>query len=1122
MRSLVQYLQRLLPHGAGSVPEDADLLRRFAEHRDEAAFEVLVWRHGPMVLGVCRRLLHREQDAEDAFQATFLALARQAGRIGRREAVAAWLYRVACRTARRARARLAGRAAHETTAADVDRATEPRDELVWRDLRPLLDEEVNRLPEKYRRPVILCYLEGRTNAEAASELKLSRGTVATRLAWARDRLRNRLTRRGVALSGAALTLFLRRQAAEAALAAPLTAATVRAALAFAAGPVSSNAAALAEGVLQSMSGSKRKMVALVLAGLTALASGAGVLGYRAFTADRTPPGEGKPTPQPATEVVRGRVVDRDTGAGVAGVELWVMQALEGGAVSLSAQVVTDADGRYTARVRPGKVTVQVMASPDSHLRPSEMLPVTAVPGDTEYETIRLRRAAAVEGAVVDDRGRAVPRASVWTVQPRGMMLPSGTAWAGDREGRFTVRGVPREDTVPLRARTGDAVTATPALVVPGKVKAPVRLVVSPRNAFRVRGTVEDRSGRPVPGAVVEVEWGYRFASRQQDAEGSASRLEQHVTDAGGRFVSKALWPGDQYRVRVTAPGFGASESPWVTGEPGGAHDFARIALARAQGVMSGRVVDSSGRPLAGVRVFNSGDGPEPVSTTSDADGRFRLGGLHDGLVYVFAEKAGCRFTGMPVQTGSQITLGLLTSSEPVPPWGDRRAGRLKPEEERRLARRLLQELWELPRERRDALEAAVLPALARLDPAEALRRSAATGGRHDHLVRGAIARQVAGKDVDDALAVLAPVPKEYAWLTLRELANRYAAADPARALRFTEEAVVRARALDQPARCVALADAGDLLRRLGKSAQGRAVVEEAAGTAEQLGTEGVQELARARIAAALAPFDRPRAERVLGPLANAKAIDRYRSDVAAAAGDAAGASAGGGKLRLAYQRAADNPDEAVRIAESIREVPDRVEALGWVAVAIAPSDRKRAWQLIDRALDLCLRQPDAFARLEQHGGVGVLAARVAHQAAAVGNPDMESAVYRVLATRPTAHARSPAQVAEAQVAMALVLATFDPPTARALLEAVGPRSELVGTASAGVGRAHWLEAWALVDARQFAERFEQELAARSARPGADPAGTTLTRSVDVLTVAPDERAEYVLRNVKAFWFPGED
>jgi RNA polymerase sigma factor (sigma-70 family) len=1122
MRSLVQYLRRLLPHGAGSVPDDADLLRRFGGHRDEAAFEVLVWRHGPMVLGVCRRLLHREQDAEDAFQATFLALARQAGRIGRGEAVAGWLYRVAYRTARRARARLAGRAAYETTAPDVDRATEPRDELVWRDLRPLLDEEVNRLPEKYRRPVILCYLEGRTNAEAASELRLSRGTVATRLAWARDRLRIRLTRRGVALSGAALAVFLGRQAAEAALAAPQTAATVRAAVSFAAGPVSTNAAALAEGVLQSMSGSKRKIVALVLAGLTALASGAGVLGYRAFTADRTPSGEGKPAPQQATEVVRGRVVDRDTGAGVAGVELWVMQALEGGAVSLSARVVTDAEGRYTARVRPGKVTVQVMGSPHSHLRPSEMLPVTGVSGDTEYETIRLRRSAAVEGTVVDDRGRAVPGASVWTIQPRGMMLPSDTAWAGDREGRFTVRGVPREDTVPLRARTDDAVTATPALVVPDEVTAPVRLVVSPKHAFRVRGTVADGSGRPVPGAVVDIEWGFRFASRQQDAEGSASRLEQHVTGADGRFASKALWPGDQYRVRVTAPGFDTSETPWVAGEPGGVHDFARIALARAQGVVSGRVVDSTGRPVAGVRVFNSGDGPEPVSTSSDADGRFRLGGLHDGLVYVFAEKAGCRFTGMPVQAGAQVTLRLLTSSEPVPPWGDRRAGRLKPEEERQLARRLLQELWELPPERREALEAAVLPALARLDPAEALRQSAASGGRQDHLVRAAIARQAAGKDVDDALAVLVPAPPEPAWLTLRELANRYAAADPARALRFTEEAVVRARALDQPARCVALADAGELLRRLGKSAQGRAVVEEAAVHAEKLGTEGVQELARARIAAALAPFDRPRAERLLGPLANAKAIDRYRSDVAAAAGDAAGVSTGRGKLRLAYRRAADNPDEAVRIAESIREVPDRVEALGWVAVALAPSDRKRAWQLIDRALDLCLRQPDAFARLEQHGGVGVLAARVAGQAAAVGYSDMESAVYRVLATRPTVRTRSPAQVAEALVAMALVLATFDPPAARALLEAVGPRSELVGTASAGVRRASWLEAWALVDARQFADRFEQELAAWSARPGADPAGTTLTRSVNVLTVAPDARAEYVLRNFKAFWFPGED
>src|SRR5262245_34870581 len=137
------------PRAAGLT--DAELLERFVARREEAAFEVLVWRHGPKVLGVCRRILRHEKDAEDAFQATFLVLVRKAASIGKRQAVGSWLYRVAYRLALRAKALAAKRAARRTRVADVP-AAEPAPDPGRAELRPVLDEEVNRLPEKYRAP----------------------------------------------------------------------------------------------------------------------------------------------------------------------------------------------------------------------------------------------------------------------------------------------------------------------------------------------------------------------------------------------------------------------------------------------------------------------------------------------------------------------------------------------------------------------------------------------------------------------------------------------------------------------------------------------------------------------------------------------------------------------------------------------------------------------------------------------------------------------------------------------------------------------------------------------------------------------------------------------------------
>src|SRR4051794_39322125 len=172
---------------------DEQLLDRFLNQDDggsEAAFRAIVVRHGPMVLGVCRHILDQVADAEDAFQATFLVLARKAGSIRDRRVLGRWLYEVAYRIAVRAKTNTARRRIHERQGAEMSAvAPGPRSDHAWCELRPVLHEEVNRLPEKYRTAVVLCYLEGRTNEEAAEMLRWPVGTVKGRLSRAREMLR---------------------------------------------------------------------------------------------------------------------------------------------------------------------------------------------------------------------------------------------------------------------------------------------------------------------------------------------------------------------------------------------------------------------------------------------------------------------------------------------------------------------------------------------------------------------------------------------------------------------------------------------------------------------------------------------------------------------------------------------------------------------------------------------------------------------------------------------------------------------------------------------------------------------------------------------------------------------
>jgi RNA polymerase sigma factor (sigma-70 family) len=265
---------------------DSELLHRFIHDHDEGAFTALVHRHGPTVLGVCRRVLSDPNDADDAFQATFLVLVRKASSMTNPGLLANWLYGVAYRTALEARTQAARRRARERQVPPMP-PQEPTPEVIWSDLRPVLDEEVSRLPEKYRAPFVLCYLEGRTNEEAAELLGCPRGTVLSRLAWARERLRYRLSRRGLTLSAGLFASLLSLNEVSAAVSPALTAGTARAAMSVALGEsaaVSVPVVSLMEGVLKAMWMTKLKAWAAVLVAFAVLGT-AGLFTYHALAAE---------------------------------------------------------------------------------------------------------------------------------------------------------------------------------------------------------------------------------------------------------------------------------------------------------------------------------------------------------------------------------------------------------------------------------------------------------------------------------------------------------------------------------------------------------------------------------------------------------------------------------------------------------------------------------------------------------------------------------------------------------------------------------------------------------------------------------------------------------------------
>jgi RNA polymerase sigma factor (sigma-70 family) len=634
--TVLRGIERIFNQGSLTGLSEGQLVRQFAAG-DEGAFEALIVRHGPTVLGVCRRMLPDARDVEDAFQATFLVLLRKAGGLRDPEAISPWLYGVAGRVAARIRARAARRSAEERKGARPQ-VTQPDRDLEQRELRALLDEEIQRLPEKYRRPVVLCYVEGRTHEEAARKLRCSAGSLRGRLDRARRKLQDRLVRRGVAPAAALAALAVGGDATAAAVPAPLVAATVatlaRAATATAVSTTASTAALeLADGVFRSMVVAKLRLAASFLAAAAIiLAAGTAwlmVLGGSFAREGRDGPapvlsrnaGQGQPAQDlkgesdgPSIEI---RVVDQRTGRPLPGAALSVEVERNS-----RARMTTDGAGRAAVAIpSPLSGFLSVVVRKEGFAPVTLWFPSPVreeeVPGSY---TLKMYPVETVGGVVQDEQGRPVAGVRVapvvWTssadIRYLREDIENPAPAMTDDQGRWQCAGMPAGI---------DASRVSIALTHPdyqrvdlpsGQAMVDVRrgkATVLPRG-LDLNGRVVDIAGRPILGAKV---------LRGMDQFGG--EVPRAESDEEGRFRFAHVPTGETV-LTVQALGYAPALEKVVV-RPGLAPVEFRLQKGRA---VRGRVVDAKGEPLAGASVIVDGwRGHRTLDwrTTTDEDGEFR-------------------------------------------------------------------------------------------------------------------------------------------------------------------------------------------------------------------------------------------------------------------------------------------------------------------------------------------------------------------------------------------------------------------------------------------------------------------------------------------------------------------
>ncbi len=654
--AVLQQLRRAAARKQEDELSDSQLLERFTQRRDESAFAALLRRHGPMVLGVCRGVLRQLHDVEDAFQATFLILSQKAASIRRTESVGAWLHGVAYKVALKARTRAArvavGQAFQPDERAMPDRIpTDPLDDLTVRELRQALHEELRQLPEKYRAPLILCYLEGKTQEEAARQLAWPSRRVKDRLQRGREQLRRRLHKRGLAPAVTLGTALFVAEDASAAVPAALAGATVRVALMGNASPA---LVALVESGVAFVSFNKAKMAVMILLAVSVL-SGAGVYFLASPQRQQGQPlpalGAGEQnadTPRPAkrdattTVEIHGRVLGPD-GKPKAGAKLLLLSR-DGEVKQLG---VTAADGQFSVAVpKEAKDRYLIARTSDTGiaivwaggLKPEKPVdlhlvkdqPIRGRVVNTEGKPVAGVRVAANDfntyGKSLDMflafwKNLRVPQNPLYGEYQLRNAASALFATTTDAEGRFVLRGLGEERFISVYlSGAGIADTELWVATRPGFDPKPFNKAVldnSFKDELELFGNGRQLHG-PDVSIVVEAEKILRGVVKDADTGEGRSNVVVHLmrplgsdlevrTDAEGRYEIRGVRKAKSYHLQVLsdpATGYMASEVQ-ANDSPGYQPVTADIRVKKGV-IVTGKMIDqTTGKTISGLVRINA-------------------------------------------------------------------------------------------------------------------------------------------------------------------------------------------------------------------------------------------------------------------------------------------------------------------------------------------------------------------------------------------------------------------------------------------------------------------------------------------------------------------------------------
>jgi RNA polymerase sigma factor (sigma-70 family) len=572
-------IERIFNQGSLTGLSEGQLLVRFAAG-DGGAFEAIVTRHGPTVLGVCRRILFDASDVEDAFQATFLVLLKKAGGLRDAEALGPWLHGVAYRVAARIRAGAARRPAEESKGARPE-AVESACEPERTELKALLDEEIARLPETYRRPVVLCYLEGRSHEDAARRLHCSTGSLRGRLDRARKTLQVRLVRRGVAPAAGLAALAAGGEAASAAIPAPLAAATVatlaRAATATAISATPPAAMELADAVFRGMGLARLRVATLLVVGFLAL--GAWPL-VAALERASSPPRAAATRADGIT--LKGRVLDRE-GRPIAGARVALGSDLR--EKESVPEAATDADGRFTL---PGVPAGPAVLTVQARGHEPDLKTLTAGPSSPPVE-FRLGPGHTISLRIVDVHRKPIAGAPIAADQWRGH---HSLRWKTrtDAEGRFRWDDAPADGVLIDLGRLGYSAKRFWTMK-PGEPEGTMTM----RRPLRVRGRVTDvDTGRPITAFTLVPGYSHESTQTMWWENGLAKAI------TGLSYDVTLSTEQDDRVIRIDAEGYTPAVSRVLKDDEEEA--VVHFALRRGSGV-TGVVHLPDGSPLAGAEVM---------------------------------------------------------------------------------------------------------------------------------------------------------------------------------------------------------------------------------------------------------------------------------------------------------------------------------------------------------------------------------------------------------------------------------------------------------------------------------------------------------------------------------------